>query len=451
MKMINKVDKLKVGPVEVDFSGSGVTPAEVEKTLAAELKRLNAQLKPGYRFKSDRELPPDKVDGIENHLIADGRMRFHAYEADVAGVAAAADRIKKAHGIESPVNVVVIGNGGSISSSEALYTALIRFSTAGKYSGRRLVVVDTMDPDFIAKVRGECRPEETIVLAVSKSGATQGVLDALSQFAGYKVAAVTTKRAGKPLYEAVNKLVGGKAGDVILEHPHIGGRYAGRTLVGTLPLALLGMDAGELSGFDRGALDMYRHVNPDVRVAGNPALRLAATLYCLERKGRDIIFAPTYSHRFDGFSHLMTQLLHEGSGKAGEGQTLLALPAPESQHNTNQRLFGGKRSMAAVFFTIAEPEAAGLKAPDGTPLEDALGFEYQGTRDDAAERGVPSVTVRLDAMTPAAAGALMAFLQWGFGVYPALLRDVNPLDQPQVERSKDISRGLRENRQQKPN
>jgi glucose-6-phosphate isomerase len=440
---------VRVGQVGVDFSRADADLAGLKESLSVELARIATQLRVGYRFKSDRILPPDRLDPVDNHVEVDGVPRFQSFRAAPADIAKAADRIRAACGDFR--NVVLIGNGGSISSSEALYAALIRYSDLGK----RLLIVDSMDPDQIASVKAECRPEDTVAVVISKSGTTQGVLDAFDQFAGgYHTVAITDRRErrgddGRPLnvYSKVLDRVkesGMSPDDMIVAHPPIGGRYTGRTPVGTLPMALLGMRADDLAAMDRGALGMYGHVGPAVPIDGNPALRLASTLYRLERtRGVDEIFAPMYSHRFDGFAHLATQLLHESSGKAGEGQTMLAAAAPESQHHTNQRLFGGKRNMACVFFTIANPQVKGMLASDGVPLEKALRFEYEGTRDDATDKGIPNITVQLERMNPESAGALMAFLHFAFGVYPALLRDVNPFDQPQVEASKSVSRGLR--------
>ncbi len=417
--------------VDVDFEYGGASPDDLK-----ELQKIPAQLKPDYLFDSDKALPEDKRDPISNHLVG-GVPRFHAYEAKPGEVSAAAEKIRNAYGVD-PTDVILIGNGGSISSSEAVYDMLLKYG-----DGPRLHIVDSMDPDQITAVKGICDPSSTVVVAVSKSGKTQGVLDALTQFTDYSLAAVTTKEDGRPLYELVKKAVGGKADDVIVDHPPIGGRYTGRTPVATLPLALLGMSAEEMKAFDQGAQEMYLQVLADVTVERNQALWLAASLYQLEQSGYEIIFAPMYSHRFDGFAHLITQLLHESSGKLGRGQVILTAAAPESQHHTNQRLFGGKRNMAAVFFTIG-CEHAGLKAADGTPLHKVLEYEYQGTRDTAVEEGIPNFTVRVEKPSAEAAGSLMAFCHYAFGVYPALLRNVNPFDQPRVERSKEISRQLRD-------
>jgi len=436
-------DALAFGSAKADFSWSGVAIEDLLDGLGMELSRIRDQLSPKYLFQSDMALPAEKRDVIRNFIKADGTPTFHAYKADPKGVVKLAERIFSAYG--EPKNVVVIGNGGSISSLDAIYSATLKMSPSEK----RLFIVDSMEPDYIAAVKRECGIKDTIVVPVSRSGKTQGVLDAFDQFAGYKVVAITSLKPDNPLLSKVAKAlkktgVRGRTSDLVVSHPLIGGRYTGRTEVATLPMALLGMTQRELRAFDDGAREAYKRVGHKAPLKRNPALRLASSLMHLERRdGRDIIFSPMYSHRLDGFGHLITQLLHESSGKMGGGQTILSACAPECQHHTNQRLFGGKRNMAAVFFKVEKPMTSGLKAQDGLPLQKALHLEYEGTREDATFAGIPSFTVSLSDASPHAIGSLLAFCQYAFGVYPALLRDVNPFDQPQVENSKNISKRLR--------
>ncbi|MFH1403473.1 MAG: hypothetical protein ABIH11_04310 [Candidatus Altiarchaeota archaeon] len=439
------MDSIALKSLKVDFKNATVGLDAVRETLKTELSRVQAQLSPGYLFKSDRELSPERRDPVENHVVG-GEPIFHAYDFDVGALVQDAERIVDVHGVTDVRNVVVIGNGGSISSSKALYHALVKYSTDERYYGKRLCVVDDMDPDNIASIKRECSPESTIVLVISKSGTTQGVMDSLSQFTGYKVCGITSRKDGRPLYERLKRMVGEHVGDLILEHPPIGGRFTGRTSVGTLPLALLGMSKEELLDFNNGALQAYGRIGPHAGQETNPALMTASVMRYLElKKDCVIIYAPMYSHRFDGFLHLITQLQHESGCKSGEGQAMIAASGPESQHNTNQWFFGGKPNKAGVFFTIARPEVGGLSAFDGVLLEDSLSFESDGTIGDAASRipPIPVLKVAVDGMTPQAAGCLMAFSQYAFGVYPALLRDLNPFDQPDVVRSKEIARELR--------
>jgi len=136
------------------------------------------------------------------------------------------------------------------------------------------------------------------------------------------------------------------------------------------------------------------------------------------------VFAPMYAHALSGFAGLITQLLHESSCKFGRGQTILtatgrnASTTPTSACSAAQEHGGG-------VLTVDKPQAAGMKTSDGVPLEKALQFEYEGTRDDAAGMAY-RIHVRLSELSPKEVGALLAFSHYAFGVYPALLRTSTP-------------------------
>lgn len=454
--MENRKATLRAGLLAVDFSNAGATLEEIQENLPRELDRIQKQLKPGYVFESDKALPLEKRESVENFTTKDGIPTFQAYRPDTRGIVEAARKIMNKYG--NPRNIIVVGNGGSVKSAKAFYDALVRLSDLEK----RLFVLDTIDPDQIAYLKKKFGPKDTLVVAVSKSGDTQGVLDAFDQFIGeYSLAAVTTKpkpedspetlkkrRLYHKVKEALNaKGLGEHAEEMIIDHPPVGGRYSGRTPAGILPLALLGVSERELKALDEGARKTYKQIESKVHADRNPALMLAAALYYLEKtRGYTKIFAPMYGQRLEGFGQLITQILHESSGKNGRGQIILASAGPECQHHTNQLLFGGPKDMACVFFTITKPRETKLKASDGVPLQKALQFEYEGTRDNATEEGISNITVSVDEINPESVGAMLAFIHYAFGVYPSLLRDVNPFDQPQVERSKEISRELRRRR-----
>src|SRR5262245_41146618 len=64
-------------------------------------------------------------------------------------------------------NIVVIGIGGSALGPAALESAL-----AAPKSGKRLVVLDNIDPDFIYDSLESIDPQETFVNVIAKSGVT---------------------------------------------------------------------------------------------------------------------------------------------------------------------------------------------------------------------------------------------------------------------------------------
>lgn len=435
--------------VSYDFFTKSID--ELEKDNKDVLERIQNQLMPGYVFKNEKEVEDGKRDKIDSFLDESNNPTFQSTVFDVDSVVTSVDTIYKIYG--RPKNIIVIGNGGSISSLKAYY-AFLADNNVEKDRFANLYIIDSQDPDYIKYVNDRCSISDTLVCPISKSGNTQGVLDCVDVFSqsGYNLVALTQKgeRKGK-LYDLVSHILSERGltdqiDNLVIEHPPIGGRYVGSTLVAAFPLALLGFDRLMFQEISDGLKAMYKVVNPKVALKDNPALKLSCAVYDLEmRSGIDTIFSPMYSKAFDGFQNLITQLLHESSCKAGVGQTILTSSGPECQHHTNQRFFGGKKNMCGIFFTLHEPISSGITTSDNLPLDKALMFEYGGTLGDAKESGIDCIHVMVDDRMPTEAGKLMAFCQYAFGVYPSLLRDVNPFDQPQVENSKIISRELRKN------
>lgn len=331
-------------------------------------------------------------------------------------------------------NVLIIGNGGSINSFYGIYNTLI------EQVKKRAYFLSTVDPDYIYELKKVLKPENTLVIGISKSGENITQIEMLMQFLDFPLLIITGKSS--PL-----RALGEKLNVKIVMHPPIGGRYAGLTQVALLPAAICGLDAEEL--FKGGILfyDLYKK--------DNIAFQAASTLYQLEQKGFVDVFMPFYSRSLFGMSNIIIQLCHESFGKAGKGQTYFAHEAPESQHHTNQRFFGGPKNICGFFFSVENflhptvnliPPALHSVQLKGRaifdlnkiPLEKALDFERQGTMEDARIKGIPFAYLSLANFLPSEIGQFLAFWQL-YAVYASVLRGVDPFDQPQVESSKNIS------------
>lgn len=343
-------------------------------------------------------------------------------------------------------NLIVIGNGGSNTSFKAFHSALVPLS-----SKKKAYILTTMEPDIINEIKKIFPPHNTLVMPVSKSGTTVGVIEAMLAFEGYYMVPVTTPGTG-----AISVIADKQNMDMI-HHPEIGGRYSGLSASGLAPSIFFDID---VSGIQNGAKSMYEKCDPKVPINSNPALQLAASLYLLDQKGYGEIFCPIYSMKLSGFQNLIVQMIHETVAKNKKGQTVVCADAPESQHHTNQRFFGGPKNMAGVFFSVQnqQDKKSKVNVPaairrikerdgklgdiSGVPYEKALEFEFRGTYQDAINNRIPVAHVSIDTITPYSVGELIAFWQY-VAVYSAWLRDVNAFDQPQVEASKALSFEMR--------
>jgi len=365
-------------------------------------------------------------------LSSVGTPAFESYEPNLTEIEAAAKRFR------SKKNVVVIGNGGSINNFGAFYCAL--------GSKKNVFLLNTLEPDVIASIKKQCRKSNTVVVPVSKSGNTVSVLEALLCFADYPVVALTTLKG------TLGELAKKKKWQYVLMPDSVGGRFAGRTACALLPCALLGYD---IAAINKGAKKMGEGCKASSPLEKNPAKQLAYTLFTLYEKGYHEIFMPVYSTALSGFNQLIVQLVHESCGKEGKGHTIYAALAPESQHHTNQRFFGGRQDVLGLFvkqecfmnqMKVNVPSALKdvplkentLSLLNGMDLAKALEFEYIGTQKDAAQSRIPNITLSVDKINEFSLGEYLTLWQYTT-VYLATLFGVNPYDQPQVENSKRIS------------
>jgi glucose-6-phosphate isomerase len=332
--------------------------------------------------------------------------------------------------------ILIIGHGGSVTSFLGMAQSLPTL--------KDVFFLSTVDPDYISELKKKLPEHETLVIAISKSGNNVTQIEAMLQFMKYPMLVITGP--GTTMEQLAKK-----ASITVLAHPEVGGRFTAFTEVGLVPAVICGMKVEEMY---EGAKNFYIRYKDD-----NEAMRAAQVFYALEERGIVDVFMPFYSHALFGFQNLIVQLCHESFGKDGLGQTYFAHEAPESQHHTNQRFFGGRKNIAAFFLRTEEFEhdlvtdvptsmhSVPLKDGDmhalhKMPLSYAFKSEFRGTFEEAKIQGIPLAALSIERVNARTIGEFIAFWQ-AYAVYSSVLRGVNPFDQPQVENSKQISWGKR--------
>ncbi len=382
--------------------------------------------------------PPEQ---LEIKILPKDRPEFLGYRPDFGAMEAVVEKYKKYK------NILVIGHGGSVSSFYGFYNALHNQSETTNASEptnvkqtKKAYFLSSVDPDYIAALKNNLSLEDTLVVAISKSGNTVTQLEALSQFLSYTLLVISEQDT--PLYKIAEKV-----GAEIVLHPSIGGRYTAFTEIALLPALLCELDAQSLY---RGALEMYVLYEKD-----NIAFRLASVCLALEQQGFVDVLGLVYSHYLYFFAPLITQLCHESFGKDGKGQTYLFAEGSEVQHHTVQRFLGGRKNMAGLFIgldgylnsstTNYSPSTHSVVVRgqalfdiNKIPLADAQSFELQGTLESARLKNLPVMHMGINSVNPLEVGRFVAFWQL-FAVYSSLLRSVDPFDQPEVEAGKQIS------------
>ena len=332
-------------------------------------------------------------------------------------------------------NLVIIGNGGSITSFRALLYAF------RDEHDKNVEIITTMEPGYLKHVERTLDKEETLIMPISKSGNTTGVIESALFFLnkGYDIRPLTSKKG------LISQIAEKKSLET-LEHPDIGGRFTGLSETALAPAALLGLDVEEIFTEGRKAHEQYWEKQGE----SAPGL-LANALYNAEKKGFNEVLTPFYSTRLFGFYPLMVQLMHESVCKNGEGQTFYGDIGPEIQHHTNQRMFGGQKNVIPLIIESShehhtlnvEDELKDLKlrgrkfgSLDGQKLEDSLKAEASGVKKALEEENRPFIELKIEEISYGSIGRLMAFMQF-LPVYSGWIRGVNPFNQPNVEKSKE--------------
>lgn len=222
--------------------------------------------------------------------------------------------------------------------------------------------------------------------------------------------------------------------------PDIGGRYSVLTPVGLLPIAVSGMDIGELMA---GAADCERHTSQHSALDRNPAYVYAAVRNILVQKGKSLELMAAFHPALRTVVEWWQQLAGESEGKEGQGIFPASGEYTADLHSLGQWVQEGPRILFETFLRVAASrqslavaelaeDADGLNYLAGKSLDEVNEKAWQGTAQAHLEGGVPNMTLTVKDRSPYSLGQLFYFFQRAVALSGAL-SGVNPFDQPGVE------------------
>ncbi|MBE9504539.1 MAG: glucose-6-phosphate isomerase [Proteobacteria bacterium] len=219
----------------------------------------------------------------------------------------------------------------------------------------------------------------------------------------------------------------------------VGGRYSVLTPVGLLPIAVAGIDIGELI---EGARSFEKKTaNPDMKE--NPAYLYAAVRNLLYRKGKTIEILSSFHPSLHYIAEWWKQLAGESEGKDQKGIFPASVDLTTDLHSMGQWIQEGNRIIFETFFTVEksnreitiprfDDDSDGLNYIAGKSLDFVNDKAYRGTAMAHLEGGVPNMTLTLKDRSPNTLGQLFYFFEKAIALSGNLL-GVNPFDQPGVE------------------
>ena len=344
--------------------------------------------------------------------------------------------------------LVVIGIGGSYLGARGVIECLCspNYNLKKKDTPNIYFIGNGLSSDQLSETMELLDGVDFSVNVISKSGTTTEPAVAFRFFrrlleerygkegAAARIYATTDRHKG-----ALKSLADANGYETFVVPDDIGGRYSVLTAVGLLPIAVAGIDIGELMA---GAQSMMEVCRAD-DIAVNPAWQYAAARYELYQDGKKIELLVSFEPSFRFMAEWWKQLYGESEGKEGKGLFPASVEFTADLHSMGQYIQQGERHL---FETVVRfgPSAHENPVPYDDGNGDGLNFlagktmdflreqAMDGTLIAHVEGGVPNITVQVGRRNAFTLGELIYFFEYACGLSGYLL-DVNPFDQPGVE------------------
>jgi len=360
---------------------------------------------------------------------------------DTSEIKTYADTITKKH-------IVVVGIGGSSLGARAIYEFLLPSNNYKK----DLLFLETIDP---LKVNHSLRTidlADTQFVIISKSGNTIETislfkyLNSLVEIDNTNCTIISESKSNLTQFANDNNI---KAFDLA---ENVGGRFSVFSVVGLVPLAMLGVDIDNLlNGCKRVSNSFFEQTD-----YYKPIIRKARFL--VENKGRFNINAIfSYSSSLESFNKWYVQLWAESLGKVNindtrQALTPVALIGPVDQHSFLQLIIDGVRDKTLTFIKIEDlkdsttiPKATSdkfndldLDCTEGLSFNELLNKQADATiKSVEDQKDIPCDVVTIRTVDEYNIAKLMFIYQLLVSCIGSFLQ-INTYDQPGVEHGKTI-------------
>lgn len=335
-------------------------------------------------------------------------------------------------------NIILVGMGGSILGSRAIYSFL------KKKIKKKFYFLDNLSEMNISKINN-LKITKPVYIFISKSGNT---LETISNFSlifkkkskNCKKVFITEKK-NSAIYEIAQKLK-----SQIIEHKDfIGGRYSVMSEAGMLPAELMNLK-----------VKRFKNLNYLINNK-NFVQELISNVYCLHtlyKNNKSNFIILNYDPSMNDLSFWYQQLISESLGKKGKGFMPIISFAPKDHHSLLQLYLDGPRNN---FFTIFSskhetnyrlsnfmfPES--IKFIAKKKLETIIDAQRISVENVFSKKKIPFRTFYFSMKREEELGFIFTFFVLETILLSKLIK-VNPFDQPAVELiKKDTKRILLKN------
>ena len=241
--------------------------------------------------------------------------------------------------------VVLIGMGGSILGSEAIYNFL-RNSIKKKF-----YFLNNLDIHKILNLKKKISSKDTLFIVISKSGNT---IETLSNFFYLDILKKNSKNI-IIISEKKNNIlfnISKKFNLFFIEHKnYIGGRYSVLSEVGLVPAYFMGLNLIKL----RKNVSKYLFKEKTLKEGSTKIANILS-----QKKIPNIVFL-NYSSNLDKFLFWAQQLIAESLGKKNKGFFPIISTVPKDHHSLLQLYLDGPKDKLFIIFSTEEKMTKKLK------------------------------------------------------------------------------------------
>jgi len=357
----------------------------------------------------------------------------------------AAERIR-----ENSDVLLVIGIGGSYLGARAAIESLSHsfYNMLPKEKRNEPEIYfagNNISPTYLADLLDLIEGKEVSVNVISKSGTTTEPAIAFRIIKDYMEKKYGKKGAQSRIYATTDKargalktLADNEGYETFVIPDDVGGRFSVLTAVGLLPIAVAGIDIGEMM---KGAQDAYEDCKKPFEE--NDCYKYAAVRNILYRKGKTTEIMVNYEPSLHYVTEWWKQLYGESEGKDQKGIFPAGVDFSTDLHSMGQYIQDGLRN---IFETVVNVEKSRksiqmIRTDDdldklnylaGREMDFVNKMAMQGTILAHNDGGVPNLVINIPEMSAYWFGYMVYFFEKACGVSGYVL-GVNPFDQPGVE------------------
>ena len=234
--------------------------------------------------------------------------------------------------------VVLIGMGGSILGSEAIYRYL------NNDIKKKFYFLNDLDIAKIKKIKKKITTKKTLFLVISKSGNTIETISNLFYLDILKKKSkniiVISEKKDSILFNITKKF-----NLFFIEHKnYIGGRYSVLSDVGLVPAYFMGINISKLRK------NIYKYISNN-QIIKDGSIKLANVL--IQKKMPNLVFL-NYSKNLDKFLFWAQQLIAESLGKKSQGFFPIVSNVPKDHHSLLQLYLDGPKDKLFIIFSNNE-------------------------------------------------------------------------------------------------